>query len=29
LSAMYWNGMWHTIWSHVKKCHSCQINKWL
>ena len=26
-SAMYWKGMQHTIRSHVKKCHSCQVNK--
>ena len=26
-SAMYWKGMRHTIRSHVKKCHSCQVNK--
>ena len=26
-SAMYWKGMRHTIESHVKKCHSCQVNK--
>ena len=24
---MYWKGMRHTIQSHVKKCHSCQVNK--
>ena len=26
-SAMYWKGMQNTIRSHVKKCHSCQVNK--
>ena len=26
-SAMYWKGMRHTIRSHVKKCHSFQVNK--
>jgi hypothetical protein len=26
-SAMYWKGMRHTIQSHVKKCHSCHVNK--
>jgi hypothetical protein len=25
--AMYWKGMRTTIRSHVKKCHSCQVNK--
>ena len=24
---MYWKGMQHTIQSHVKKCHSWQVNK--
>ena len=25
--AMHWNSMRHTIQSHVKWCHSCQVNK--
>jgi hypothetical protein len=24
---MYWKGMPNTIWSYVKSCKSCQINK--
>jgi hypothetical protein len=26
-SAMYWKRMQHTIQSHLKKCHSCWMNK--
>ena len=25
--SMYWNGLRKTVQSHVKKCHSCQVNK--
>ena len=24
---MYWKGLRRTVQSHVKKCHSCQVNK--
>ena len=25
--SMYWKGLRNTVQSHVKKCHSCQVNK--
>eukprot|EP00804_Cyclotella_cryptica_P013314 CCRYP_019814-RB/>CCRYP_019814-RB protein AED:0.47 eAED:0.47 QI:3/-1/0/1/-1/0/1/0/112 len=25
--SMYWKGLRTTVQSHVKKCHSCQVNK--
>ena len=25
--SMYWKGLRKTVQSHVKKCHSCQVNK--
>jgi hypothetical protein len=25
--SMYWKGLQKTVQSHVKKCHSCQVNK--
>ena len=24
--SMYWKGLWTTVQSHVKMCHSCQVN---
>jgi hypothetical protein len=27
LLSMYWKGLRKTVQSHVKKCHSCQVNK--
>jgi hypothetical protein len=26
-SMMYWEGMSNTVWSYIKSCKSCQINK--